>query len=271
MYDNSSRIPPTENTPLLAPTPSYTVAQPIMMDGNDIGPSQMRGRCPSQRRSSSGESTSNPAHGSNGTPHTPDRPSLSPSANEHSHTSPMWPSPATHIIQNSDDDVRSPSPKRRHPAHPSSLHQQSDSKSRPSFSLALPKAISLRLENSGSVARDHLAVERTFLAYVRTSLAIVGSGVALVQLFSAAAAAAPVGTTHRIQAFIRPLGASAIVLGLIVLFIGVVRYFTVQTALVKGQFPVARLATGLISVMLTALVSVTFAMLLAGKLEPKKH
>lgn len=37
--------------------------------------------------------------------------------------------------------------------------------------------ISLTLENSGSVARDHLASERTFLAYVRTSLAIASTGV----------------------------------------------------------------------------------------------
>lgn len=36
---------------------------------------------------------------------------------------------------------------------------------------------SLILENSGSVARDHLASERTFLAYVRTSLAIASTGV----------------------------------------------------------------------------------------------
>lgn len=35
----------------------------------------------------------------------------------------------------------------------------------------------LVLENSGSVARDHLASERTFLAYVRTSLAIATTGV----------------------------------------------------------------------------------------------
>ena len=35
----------------------------------------------------------------------------------------------------------------------------------------------LVLENAGSVARDHLASERTFLAYVRTSLAIASSGV----------------------------------------------------------------------------------------------
>jgi hypothetical protein len=35
----------------------------------------------------------------------------------------------------------------------------------------------LTLVNSGSVARDHLACERTFLAYVRTSLSIASMGV----------------------------------------------------------------------------------------------
>ena len=42
----------------------------------------------------------------------------------------------------------------------------------------------LRLENSGSVARDHLASERTFLAYMRTSLAIASSGVGEFDLIS---------------------------------------------------------------------------------------
>lgn len=37
--------------------------------------------------------------------------------------------------------------------------------------------VALELENSGSVARDHLASERTWLAYVRTSLAIASAGV----------------------------------------------------------------------------------------------
>jgi hypothetical protein len=35
----------------------------------------------------------------------------------------------------------------------------------------------IKLVNSGSVARDHLASERTFLAYVRTSLAISAMGI----------------------------------------------------------------------------------------------
>jgi len=45
------------------------------------------------------------------------------------------------------------------------------------FNLTLSSLVVLRLENTGSVARDHLASERTFLAYMRTSLAIASSGV----------------------------------------------------------------------------------------------
>ena len=37
--------------------------------------------------------------------------------------------------------------------------------------------VQLLLQNSGSVARDHLASERTFLAYVRTSLTIANTGI----------------------------------------------------------------------------------------------
>ncbi|KAJ7600751.1 hypothetical protein C8J56DRAFT_911184 [Mycena floridula] len=119
--------------------------------------------------------------------------------------------------------------------------------------------LSLRLQNSGGVARDHLSVERTYLAYLRTSLAIASAGVALVQLFAIASV-----SNAQQEHFARPLGAITVLIGLIVLY-GTIRYFTVQSALVNGQFPVARVSMAIIGVALSLLVTSTFAILLLGK------
>ena len=81
-------------------------------------------------------------------------------------------------------------------------------------------------QNSGSVARDHLASERTFLAYIRTSLALAGAGVGIVQLFAIAeltskSARIPLPKVHgRLRAFAMPLGTMTLLFSLMVLFIG---------------------------------------------------
>ncbi|KAL1950033.1 hypothetical protein VTO73DRAFT_5155 [Trametes versicolor] len=116
----------------------------------------------------------------------------------------------------------------------------------------------MSLENSGSVARDHLASERTFLAYARTSLTIASTGVALVQLFTLSAAT----TDKNLERFARPLGAVMIILGLYTLVVGVIRYFMVQDALIRGVYPVARISAGLLSFMMLALVIVVFVIIL---------
>jgi len=130
----------------------------------------------------------------------------------------------------------------------------------------------LVLENSGSVARDHLASERTFLAYVRTSLAIASTGVALVQLFTISGFSVTnpspnriAGTSSRIQTYARPLGAATVIMGLFVLAIGFIRYFSVQTALTKGNFPVARVTIAFIAVVLSALIAIVFGILVGVK------
>ncbi|KAF8349243.1 hypothetical protein F5887DRAFT_878525 [Amanita rubescens] len=130
------------------------------------------------------------------------------------------------------------------------------------FCIALISKVSLTLKNSGSVARDHLALERTFLAYVRTSLGLVTAGVALVQLFMTAKPVNFNGTRFRVM--IRALGASTVVLGLIVLAIGVIRYFSIQAALTTGMFPAARLSASAIAIAIAILTSVTLGIIMAG-------
>jgi len=117
---------------------------------------------------------------------------------------------------------------------------------------------SLTLENSGSVARDHLASERTFLAYVRTSLTIASTGVALVQLFTISSETSNKG----LQKYSRPIGATVIIIGLFILTLGVVRYFMIQSALVRGMYPVARFSAFAVAAVLSAVIIVVFGILL---------
>ncbi|KAJ7644992.1 hypothetical protein FB45DRAFT_1053596 [Roridomyces roridus] len=126
------------------------------------------------------------------------------------------------------------------------------------------QSISLTLENSGSVARDHLASERTFLAYIRTSLCVASVGVALAQLLTLEydyplPVPAPKSS---LEIYARPLAVSFILLSLYVLLVGVSRYFCIQASLVRGVFPVSRLGLVGIVLALTALVVFVFGLLM---------
>ena len=83
---------------------------------------------------------------------------------------------------------------------------------------------------------------------------------ALVQLFTLSAA-----TNKHMERFARPLGALMIIIGLFTLAVGVVRYFMVQDALIRGVYPVARISTTALSFVMLSLVIVVFVIILIAR------
>jgi len=156
---------------------------------------------------------------------------------------------------------------------------------------------SLELENKGSVARDHLALERTFLAWLRTSLAFASIGIAVTQLFRlnlaitqnqlsvdsalpgvflpqedyGRSSVVPFASSGpRIRSLGKPLGATFIAIAILVLVIGFHRYFESQYWVVRGKFPASRGSVALIAFVSGSLMIASLVVILAishGALE----
>ena len=84
---------------------------------------------------------------------------------------------------------------------------------------------------------------------------------ALVQLFTLSAQA----TNSNMERFARPLGAVMIGLGIYTLSVGVLRYFLVQQALVRGVYPVARVGLTMLAGILVVVVVVVFVIILVAR------
>lgn len=102
---------------------------------------------------------------------------------------------------------------------------------------------SLLLENTGSVARDHLASERTFLAWLRTSLSLASVGVGVTQLLKLSSSN---GESKILLRMSKGLGLSFILIAAMTLAIGTSRYFVIQRLLTVDEFPASRLGVGFV-------------------------
>ena len=114
-------------------------------------------------------------------------------------------------------------------------------------------APSYLLLNKGATARDHLSLERTFLAYLRSALSCLSVGIAIPQItrLPSSTPTSPVAKTGGLV-----LGSLFIVLGLMFVCVGCLRYFYGQALMVRGLFPASR---GMVVVASVFLVGITIA------------
>lgn len=131
---------------------------------------------------------------------------------------------------------------------------------------------SKRLKNVKTVARDNLANERTFLAWLRTSIVCVSIGIALAQLlrFTEQECQVDIGSYTVIIEYGnsstlslgKPFAVVCIVLGIITLITGFVRFYYAENMLTEGYYPMSSVSA-FIAVAMVSIVTVLYVIVTA--------
>ena len=106
------------------------------------------------------------------------------------------------------------------------------------------------LENNGSAARDHLANERTYLAWLRTGFTIAALGLVLARL------------QPNTSEFTKVLAKLLVLLGLLFVILGLIRYAQVSVLLDDEKFPASGLLMTIVSILTIASFVAAFVLLL---------
>ncbi|KAL8304155.1 hypothetical protein RB597_004560 [Gaeumannomyces tritici] len=126
---------------------------------------------------------------------------------------------------------------------------------------------SVELENKGSVARDHLALERTFLAWLRTSVSFASIGIAVTQLFRLSTSlnngGSPTESQEQLRKLGKPLGAAFLCVSILILFLGYARFARGQKWIMVGKFPASRGTVIVVTLLTFAAMVASLAIVLA--------
>ncbi|KAJ6257949.1 hypothetical protein Dda_7739 [Drechslerella dactyloides] len=140
----------------------------------------------------------------------------------------------------------------------------------PDAFILLPHALPLLSlkDMLGTGSGRRVAPKRTFLAWLRTSLSFASIGIAVTQLFRLNAT---LGTddpasekgTMTLRRMGKPLGATFLGIAILVLLIGLNRYYESQSWLLKGKFPASRGSILFLTVIAAALIICSLSIILA--------
>lgn len=117
-----------------------------------------------------------------------------------------------------------------------------------------------------------MANERTFLAWLKASMSFISLGIGIAQLFRLEEKDARIEINLKlvslmaidssIKAYGKALGSAFIVLGILTLLMGAMRFYTVQATLLQNYYPIGRISILTLLLLLLLIVVLSFIAIL---------